>query len=91
MSERLPERVTICTGPTMREATRDPMGVRWCFKCRGRHAFEWVVLSPVIDWDDEASIGSAMWGPTAHSECGGCGQHGGELFPGWVYNWEAIA
>lgn len=75
----------ICRGPQMREASRDSMGVRWCFACRKRHNFTWVVMTPVIDWDDEGSITAAMWGPTAHSECSNCKQRGSELFPGWEY------
>lgn len=81
-------RVVICHGPQMEKTSRDPMGVKWCFKCRKRAEFAWIVLSPVIDWNDEASIAAAMWGPTAFSECGNCKRHGGELFPGWTYRWE---
>lgn len=77
--------VIVCRGPELRESSRDSMGARWCFKCRGRHEFSWVVMTPVIDWNDENSVYAAMWGGTAHSECGGCGKHGGELFPGRVY------
>lgn len=80
--------VVLCRGPEMKEQHRDPMGVKWCFKCRGRHEFTWIVMAPVIDWNDEGSIAAAMWGPTAHSECGGCHQPAGELFPGWEYRWE---
>lgn len=80
--------VVICHGPAMEETSRTSMGVKWCFKCRGRHEFEWIVLSPVIDWEDEASIWAAAWGPTAYSECGGCRQSMGELFPGWSYRWD---
>lgn len=85
--EYLTPKVTICYGPQMQESSRRSMGVKWCFKCRSRNEFAWIVMSPVIDWDDEASIYAAMWGPTAHSECGGCKQSAGELFPGWEYNW----
>lgn len=81
-------RVAICHGPEMEETSRTSMGVKWCFKCRKRAEFTWIVMSPVIDWDDEASIYAAMWGPTAHSECGNCGAHAGELFPGWSYSFE---
>lgn len=81
-------RVTICRGPEMEEYSRESMGIKWCFKCRGRHPFEWVVLSPVIDPNDESTLLAAMRGPTAHSECGGCHRHGGELFPGWAYRWD---
>jgi len=83
--EHLSPTVTICHGPTMEEASRTSMGVKWCFKCRTRNEFQWVVMSPVIDWNDEASIAAAMWGPTAYSECGNCKRHAGELFPGWIY------
>lgn len=86
--EQISPNVIVCRGPEMEEASRASMGVRWCFKCRKRAEFSWVVLSPVIDWDDEASIAAAMWGPIAHSECGNCGRHAGELFPGWEYKWE---
>ena len=81
-------RIAICRGPRMKETHRDSMGVKWCFKCRGRHEFHWIVMAPVIDWDDEASIAAAMWGPTAHSECQNCKEQAGELFPGWSYQWE---
>jgi len=81
-------RVVICHGPQMEETSRNSMGVKWCFKCRKRAEFAWIVMSPVIDWNDEASISAAAWGPTAYSECGNCKQHGGELFPGWTYRWE---
>ena len=57
--EQLGNRVTICYGPTMEETSRNPMGVKWCFKCRSRNEFDWVVMSPVIDWNDEASIYAA--------------------------------
>lgn len=73
--------ISICHGPVMEETSRDDMGVKWCFKCRGRHEFEWVILSPVIDWNDESSVYAAMWGQIAHSECNGCHKHAGELFP----------
>jgi hypothetical protein len=83
--EHLSPQVTICHGPTMEEASRTPMGVKWCFKCRSRNEFQWIVIAPVIDWNNEASIAAAYWGPVAHSECGRCKKHGGELFPGWEY------
>lgn len=86
--EYLAPNVVICRGPVMEEASRNSMGVKWCFKCRKRAEFNWIVMAPVIDWNDEASISAAMWGPTAHSECGNCRQHAGELFPGWSYRWD---
>lgn len=88
MIEQIAPNVTVCTGPAMEERSRESMGVRWCFKCRGRHEFFWIVMVPVIDFSNEASIYAAMWGPTAHSICTGCGQSWGELFPGRFYQWE---
>lgn len=77
--------VHVFTGPPMEEASRTSMGTKWCFKCRTRAEFTWIVKAPIIDWDDDNSIAAAMIGPYAHSECGNCKQHGGELFPGWGY------
>lgn len=86
--EELSPVVTICHGPAMEERSRDSMGVRWCFKCRKRAEFFWIVMTPVINLDDPDSLYAAMWGPTAYSECGNCKRHAGELFPGWTYRWE---
>lgn len=77
--------VHVFRGPQMEEASRTPMGTKWCFKCRTRAEFTWIVKAPVIDWDDDNSIAAATIGPYAHSECGNCKQHAGELFPGWGY------
>lgn len=77
--------IHVCRGPKMEETARTSMGERWCFKCRTRAEFSWVVMWPVIDWSDEGSISAAMWGEYEHSECGNCKQHAGELFPGWSY------
>lgn len=76
-------KVTVCAGPPAVEHSRKSMGVRWCFKCRGRHEFAWVVKAPPIDLDDPAMC--CLWEPYAHSECSACKQHAGELFPGWGY------
>lgn len=75
------EGVVIICAPDMEESSRRSMGVKWCFKCRGRHEFDWVVLTPT-------TLDGWYWGPTAHSECHGCHQQAGELFPGWSYRWE---
>jgi hypothetical protein len=82
--------VTICRGPEMKERHRDPMGVKWCFKCRGRHEFDWIVMGADMALDDDGQISPSMYmaEPTAHSECSGCGRRDGQLFPGWSYRWE---
>ena len=48
----------IC-GTTMTEYSRDSEGDRWCFHCRKRHEFWWVVMVPA---------GPSWYGPTAHME-----------------------
>lgn len=80
--------VVICRGPELEESSRESMGIKWCFACRTRAEFEWVVKSPVIDWNDEASIAAAMWGPVIFAECGNCHRRDTQLFPGWEYKWK---
>lgn len=79
--------VAVCSGPPVREHSRTSMGVRWCFKCRGRHEFAWVVMASDIVYDANGDIDPVMYmaEPYAHSECSNCKQHAGELFPGWTY------
>lgn len=60
------------SGTRMRESSRDPMGVKWCFHCRTRHEFDWVVKVP---------DGLSYYGPSAHVE--GVGRYCTDLFPGW--------
>jgi hypothetical protein len=66
--------VAICSGPPMREHSRKSMGVRWCFKCRGRHEFAWIVMASDIVYDANGDIDPVMYmaEPFAHSEssCG---------------------
>lgn len=91
MTTKLPLSVILCgTGLTYREKHRDPMGVKWCFKCRGRHEFDWVVEAADMIYDDDGTISPLMYmaEPIAFSECGGCKQRNGQLFPGWTYRWE---
>lgn len=59
-------------GTDMREHTRRSEGVRWCFTCRVRHEFWWVVMTPV---------GLSYYGPSAHME--GVHPRCTDLFPGW--------
>jgi len=70
--------VAVICSPPMAESCRKSMGVKWCFTCRQRHEFSWVVMSPT-------TYDGWWWGPTAHAECGGCGDHDSQLFPGWEY------
>lgn len=61
----------IC-GTHMVEYDRRSEGVKWCFHCRKRHEFWWVVMAP---------DGLSYYGPTAHME--GIKDECRDLFPGW--------
>lgn len=65
------EGVVIC-GTHMEEHSRRSEGIRWCFSCRKRHEFWWVVMVPT---------GLSYYGPTAHME--GTESRCTDLFPGW--------
>lgn len=65
--------VVIC-GTRMVEYSRTSEGVKWCFVCRERAEFAWVVK-----WPD----GPSYYDGYAFMECGNCGASDGDLFPGW--------
>lgn len=52
---------------------------RWCFTCRKRRDFEYVVQSPAV---------MSSYGPTPHIECSVCHTHDSDLFPGHIREWE---
>ncbi|MEV7827530.1 hypothetical protein [Microbacterium enclense] len=60
-------------GTDMVESSRESDGIKWCFHCRKRHEFWWVVMVP---------NGLSYYGPSAHME--GVGRYCTDLFPGWV-------
>lgn len=62
--------VSIC-GTRMIEHSRRSEGDRWCFHCRKRHEFFWVVMVP---------DGLSYYGPTAHMD--GVRPDCTDLFPG---------
>jgi hypothetical protein len=61
------------SGTHMEESSRRSEGIRWCFVCRKRHEFWWVVMTPA---------GISYYGPTAHME--GISRRCSDLFPGWA-------
>jgi hypothetical protein len=63
--------VVIC-GTHMEEVHRTTEGERWCFTCRKRHEFWWVVMAPA---------GISYYGPSARME--GMRRDCTDLFPGW--------
>jgi hypothetical protein len=72
----------------MEEIVRRPDGERWCFTCRERRDFEYVVEAPVIDpaipLDEQTG---AYYGPTPHIECSVCKTWDGDCFPGTNREW----
>ncbi|RZT66772.1 hypothetical protein EV139_0899 [Leucobacter luti] len=64
--------VAIC-GTSMKEHSRESQGDKWCFVCRKRHEFWWVVTVP---------DGLSYYGPEAGME--GVAKWCSDLFPGWV-------
>ena len=69
--------VVIC-GTDMEEVRRDSWGIKWCFRCRARHEFWFVVMAPVDKW--------SYYGP--HGEIHGVKRGCTDLFPGWTREWE---
>jgi len=66
----------IC-GTRMKEHSRRSQGDKWCFHCRKRHEFFWVVMVP---------DGPSYYGPNAGIE--GIGSECTDLFPGWTREWD---
>ena len=77
--------VTITRGPQM-EVTRDEKDgdERWCFKCRERREFRFIVRAPSVE--DMMATGG-FYGPTASIECAKCGTDDGDCFPGRYRIW----
>jgi hypothetical protein len=64
-------------GPPMEEVHRESVGVRWCFVCRKRRSFDYVVKAPTEP---------SYYGPSP-SIVGECGHLDGDLFPGRYREW----
>lgn len=65
-------------GPRMREVTREPAGIKWCFKCRKHLPHDWIVL------DSEQP---SYYDPIGRYDCPQCHQEH-VLFPGRVWEHE---
>lgn len=63
--------LAVC-GTRMRERRRTEWGTRWCFHCRTRHTFDWVLYVP---------DGPSYYGP--HAEIEGRTRECTDVFPGW--------
>ena len=68
----------------MEEVSRRADGVRWCFVCRKRRAFERVVSRPVVTSLDDTG---AWYGPTTDIACASCRTVDGDCFPGTEREW----
>jgi len=66
------------SGP-MRELHREELGERWCFKCRKRRGFAYIVTG---------EIEPSYYGPSPAVKCNHCGISDGDLFPGREREWE---
>jgi hypothetical protein len=66
-------------GPRMKEIRREDWAERWCFACRGRHMFLYVVDAPVE---------MSYYGPNPSIRCGSCGQVNGDCGFGRAREWE---
>lgn len=69
---------TVCFGPPMEEVRRDDLGERWCFTCRKRRPFAFVMTAPTEP---------SYYGPTASVHCDR-GHGDGDCFPGRYREWE---
>jgi len=63
----------------MEEVKRDNIGERWCFKCRKRRDFFFIVTAP---------IEPSYYGPNVDVQCGSCDTSDGDCFPGREREWE---
>jgi hypothetical protein len=68
----------------MEEVARRSEGERWCFRCRKRREFVYVVTRPIVrSLDDTGS----WYGPTHQIECTICRAVDGDCFPGTEREW----
>jgi hypothetical protein len=71
--------VTICRGSAHREVKRKSEGVKWCFVCRERREFFFIMTAPIEpDW----------YGPHFYVKCETCGVDDADLFPGREREWD---
>jgi hypothetical protein len=68
----------------MEEVSRKPNGERFCFICRKRREFVYVISRPIVTSIDDTG---AWYGPTHQIECGTCHTVDGDCFPGTEREW----
>ncbi len=81
-----PRNVWITWTEPLEETFRRPDGdVRWCFECRARRQFVYIVMSPIQPDDPEDW---SYYGPSASIRCETCDTTDSDLFPGTSREWE---
>lgn len=68
----------------MEEVWREDWKERWCFTCRKRLTFEYVVSIPICITGDETGC---WYGPTNSIECPNCHRTDADCFPGTSREW----
>lgn len=79
----------LSTGPH-KELLREQDGEeRWCFQCRKRRRFDYVISAPDFEMpDDPADLPTAAYyGPSHRIECSHCHLLDGDMFPGRYRVW----
>lgn len=71
--------VHINHGPRMIELKRESEGIKWCFHCRKRREFFFIVKAPAEP---------SYYGPDPDIQCGTCKTSDGDLFPGGEREWD---
>lgn len=64
----------------MKEHSRKPDGTRWCFHCRKRREFLFIVKAPTDPY--------SYYGASPSVRCSACNTMDGDLFPGNYRQWE---
>ena len=77
--EHLEGGVVICRPGRFEEIRREEIGERWCFLCRKRRMFVYVVVREVEP---------SYYDPRPSVECVDEGHVDGDCFPGWTREWE---
>ena len=71
----------------MEEVVRRTHGERWCFRCRTRREFWFVLERPIVTSIDDPGV---YYGPTPHIECSACQTWDGDCFPGTSREWNDV-
>lgn len=68
----------------MKEISRKSIGEKWCFICRKRREFVYIISAPIVTSINDTG---AYYGPTHQIECTICGTTDSDCFPGTEREW----